>query len=83
MDFAKFDQVIKMPGVLDQAISCMRLQNDEHHYLSAPDRETSHAVPVQPLQLQQFAAERRQDSQLNQHRSRKPRSICQEADSMR
>lgn len=55
MDFAKFDRVIKMPGVLDRAISCMRLQNDEHHYLSALDRETSLVVPIPLPQLQQAA----------------------------
>ena len=57
MDFAKFDRVIRMPGVLDRVISCIRLQNDEHHHSSEPDLGTSLEALAQLQQLQQSAVE--------------------------
>gem|GEM_PF-6051832 len=82
MDFAKFDRVIRMPGVLDRAISCMQLQSAEHHHSNEPDLGTSLEAPALLQQLQQSAVEHHQDSPRNQRHIHKPQSISPEEDLM-
>lgn len=48
MDFAKFDRFIRMQGVLERAMICIQLQNDEHQHSTESDLETSLDQSTQP-----------------------------------